>query len=113
MSDGKQKKTNPRQKIFCFFSIFIREEKRDRSKEKGCGPKKKVCFFFPREIFFEKGENWPQAEILFILGSHPSLIYTYISDFVLKSRVCSLSVHALSTLIPIDIRRADKSNSRY
>jgi hypothetical protein len=33
-----------------------------------------------RRDIFRKRENWPQAEILLILGSHPSLIYTYISD---------------------------------
>jgi len=50
------------------------------------GHQKNLLLFFNRKKsgsrrdIFRKRENWPQAEILLILGSHPSLIYTYISD---------------------------------
>lgn len=80
--------------------------------------KKSFAFFQPKKKWFP-ARYFSKKRKLAASGNSPHswltpLSYIHIHlGFVLKSRVYSRSVYTLSTLTPIGIRRADKSNSRY
>jgi len=121
------------QLLHIFFFCGEEEEEEEEEEEARTGKMKKsrrsylfsaiFCFFsteekvVPARYFsgtVEKRENWPQSGNSRHSWLTPPLSYIthkHHLGFVLKS--CTPSLYTLSTLTPIDIRRADKSNSRY